>query len=927
MLRILQIDTETPDREAVQATLRAAWKECEVYAAATRHETLALLQQHTFDLVLAEVNVPGLEAIQVLDVVQGRAPVVFLTRHGSQELAVRALKQGAADYLVKSADYLMRLPSQLQDVLKTQRLAHQVLVSHRVAQNAAGESHFRAMTIGLHRVLAEVEKYLSAPSLDTVLRAAVEFLRDEVGLERCSLALVDAEGSYLQGSYGTNLRGETTDEHESWFPVDASPNWLKAVQELRAAARPWIVQESVPLFEWNGEYAVPLERDGWVVGTPLLSDGAFIGILFNDTACSGAPLDEMKQELTAVFCSLLAHIIERKRAEEQVSQREQMLHTLFAHFPQGSVHVFDRDFRYLLAEGESLRQLGLEPADLVGRTLTELYEPHVLEVVAEPFQRAFAGEAVSFEASFNGREFDVNTVPLCNEQGQVHAIMSVARDVTAARAFRIEQQKFASLVENSDDFIAIADLDGRLTYINSAGRALIGIEDGTKVLPDDLFECLAPANPDFRQTACAGLETQGRWEGAGTLYHLSGSHEIEVHAKLFYVTDPHNGQPVSIATVAQDVRLQRQMEQQLHENEARFRRLTRSNIMGVLVVELEGEILEANDYFLHMLGYSRAEIENGRLNWKTLTPVEFLTISERAIAQLRETATAPPYEKAYVHKDGHHVPVLVGATLLEGSNDRCLVFVLDLSARKSLEQEMQSYATRLEQSNRELQSFAYVASHDLQEPLRKIEAFSERLSEDFSLALDATGRDYLQRMQRSATRMRALITELLTLSRISTQEQALRPLDLSEVVNDVLADLEIQLRETGAQVKVEALPVLEADAVQMRQLMQNLVGNALKFRKATDVPQIRITSRILEAQNACHIEVQDNGIGFDSQYAEQIFAPFGRLHGRAQYDGTGMGLAICRRIAERHGGTITAQSTLGQGATFILTLPLNRKTM
>jgi PAS domain S-box-containing protein len=233
---------------------------------------------------------------------------------------------------------------------------------------------------------------------------------------------------------------------------------------------------------------------------------------------------------------------------------------------------------------------------------------------------------------------------------------------------------------------------------------------------------------------------------------------------------------------------------------------------------------------------------------------------------------------------------------------------------------------RLEQSNRELESFAYVASHDLQEPLRKIQTFGERLKTTCAAALSPEGRDYVERMQAAATRMRRLIDDLLSFSRVSSSARPFTQVDLGAVAREVLGDLEASVEQAQARVTVEELPVLAADPTQMRQLLQNLVGNALKFRREGVPPTVSIRGRVDAKAQRCVLEVEDNGIGFEEKYAERIFNVFQRLHGRGQYEGTGIGLAICRKIAERHGGSITVNSTPGVGTTFRVSLPLKQHT-
>ncbi len=261
---------------------------------------------------------------------------------------------------------------------------------------------------------------------------------------------------------------------------------------------------------------------------------------------------------------------------------------------------------------------------------------------------------------------------------------------------------------------------------------------------------------------------------------------------------------------------------------------------------------------------------------------------------------------------------------------------VDITARKAAEEKLRVFAGLLEQSNVELRDFAGVASHDLQEPLRKIQAFSDRVRVKGGAALGPEGLDSLERIQNAASRMQTLIQDLLVLSRISSRDYRVEPVDLNWTVHEVLKDFALRIERSGAKVEVGPLPTVEADAFQMRQMFQNLIGNALKFHKPGQRPEITVQGKLLRVQDyhlsgaapgdeVAQIMVTDNGIGFDEEYVEKVFTLFARLHTPEEYEGTGIGLAVCRKIAQRHGGSIVAKSAKGQGATLMLMLPVRQK--
>ncbi len=234
---------------------------------------------------------------------------------------------------------------------------------------------------------------------------------------------------------------------------------------------------------------------------------------------------------------------------------------------------------------------------------------------------------------------------------------------------------------------------------------------------------------------------------------------------------------------------------------------------------------------------------------------------------------------------------------------------------------VEARSKELARSNAELEQFASIASHDLQEPLRKIQSFGGLLMAQSREGLFPEGQDYLQRMTNAAKRMQQLINDLLAFARVTSKARPFVPVDLARVAREVVGDLEVRIRESGGRVDIGALPEVVADPTQMRQLLQNLLGNALKYCRPGQAPLVEVDAS-MPTDELCKIKVRDNGIGFDEKYLDRIFGPFQRLHSREQFEGTGMGLAICQKIVERHGGTITATSVPGQGSSFIVTLPL-----
>ena len=244
---------------------------------------------------------------------------------------------------------------------------------------------------------------------------------------------------------------------------------------------------------------------------------------------------------------------------------------------------------------------------------------------------------------------------------------------------------------------------------------------------------------------------------------------------------------------------------------------------------------------------------------------------------------------------------------------------MDMTQRKKDAEQLKSYAIELQRNNKELEDFAFIASHDLQEPLRKITTFGDRLIEK-TVDLDEHSRDYIERMGKSARRMKRFIEDLLLYSKVTTKQKPFELVDLEKKVKTVCEEMDHIIHSTHAVVNISNLPTIEGDNNQIHQLIVNLIFNSFKYKSEGKPPIINIFGKKKE-NNYWEISIQDNGRGFDEKYADRIFKPFQRLHGRSKYEGSGLGLTICKKIVERHNGTISALSKPGVGTTFILTLP------
>jgi PAS domain S-box-containing protein len=335
---------------------------------------------------------------------------------------------------------------------------------------------------------------------------------------------------------------------------------------------------------------------------------------------------------------------------------------------------------------------------------------------------------------------------------------------------------------------------------------------------------------------------------------------------------------------------------------------------GVVMVDRRGTIVLVNRETERLFGYTREEIVGQSI--ERLVPERFRdshpTVRQEYFAHPQTRAMGAGRDLFGIHKDGTEIPVEIGLNPIDAEEGFfVLASVIDIRPRKQAEEE-------LRRSNEELERFAYVASHDLQEPLRTVSSYVQLLSRRYRDRLDADALEFIDFAVGGVRRMQQLIADLLLFSRVGTRGALLAPTDMQAAFDGTLASLHAAVEESQATVTADPLPIVVADAGQLAQLLANLIGNALKFR-GTDAPWAHVGAT--RTGRMWTISVQDNGIGIAPEYFERIFVIFQRLHSREEYAGTGVGLAICKKIVERHGGRIWVDSTPGHGARFSFTLP------
>jgi PAS domain S-box-containing protein len=504
-----------------------------------------------------------------------------------------------------------------------------------------------------------------------------------------------------------------------------------------------------------------------------------------------------------------------------------------------------------------------------------------------------------------------------------HALRRTERPAPAVCAFfaldydgRLhESEHLAAIVRSSDDAILSKDRNAIVTSWNDAARRLYGYTS-EEIVGKPVTILIPPERHGEEHEIVAKILAGERVEQYDTERVRKDGTRVAVSLTASPIHGA-NGEVVGVSTQARDISSTRlalqQAEQQLH-----------GAPVGIAIFSVEtgsfGRLLQANSEMTRLVGYSAAELAEmspGALTHPDDAERERLLFEELASGQRSSFGL----EKRNRHKGGQWIWVWLTVSLLEGEDPplAALAHALDISGRKEAEEELERTRRNLERSNAELDQFAYVASHDLKEPLILLSAYARMLAERHGDDLDEEGRTFLEHVREEASRMKSMIDDLLDYSRLQTRAEDTSRVALDEVLDTALRTLTPRIEETAARVDAEGpLPVVEGSPTQFERLFRNLIGNAIKFRG--DEPPV-VTVAAERGQGGWVVSVRDNGIGVKRAKAGRIFDVFQRLHSQEQYAGTGMGLAICKRIVERHGGRIWVDPAPDGGSVFKFSLP------
>jgi PAS domain S-box-containing protein len=533
------------------------------------------------------------------------------------------------------------------------------------------------------------------------------------------------------------------------------------------------------------------------------------------------------------------------------------------------------------------------------------------------------------------RQHQIRHLPIINEQGQVLglinqndilqwvdpvALFQELRDRQIAEVdLRRSEQKFRAIFDSTFQFIGLLTPEGILTEANRTALDAIGAS-----LADVIGKPFW-LTPWWIHSPALQMQLQQAVIQAaqGKLVRFEAEHILEDGSSVFvdFSLKPvfdETGTVVMLIPEGRDISDRKQMMDALQESEQRLQALLDNSTAVIYMKDLQGRYIMINHRYEALFHLDRREVK-GKTD-HDIFPKEIADVFQANDREVIAAATAVESEELAPQDDGLHTYLTVKFPLFDSEGEIYAVCGMstDISDRKAAEVELQQQKQDLAQSNAELQKFAYVASHDLQEPLRMITSYLELLERRYKGQLDDKADQFIAYAVDGAARMQALINDLLNYSRVGTRGQNFQSVDSTVALNNALRNLQMAITDSNATITYDLLPQVNADATQLTQLFQNLIGNAIKFRSESP-PHIQIRTKLTDGTWV--FSVRDNGIGIEAQYTERIFVIFQRLHSRMEYPGTGMGLAICKKIVERHGGTLWVESKPNEGSTFYFILP------
>jgi len=595
-----------------------------------------------------------------------------------------------------------------------------------------------------------------------------------------------------------------------------------------------------------------------------------------------------------------------------------------------------RDGKYLGVNKAWEEFFGLSRASFLGKLVKDLYpqSPAIAQKHLEmdgKLWRKPGGQ--SYEATVTTRDGRVRDTiyykaTFANGSGEVAGLMGAIIDITgrkqAEAALRENEERFRRTFELAGSGVAHIGMDRRFIRVNPRLCEILGYAEdellrltGRQISHPEDLDVINAQRPRLYAGEIDSVRVEKRYvRKDGSVVWVSFAMVVERDAA---------GEPQYEIAFFDDITARKQAEAALSASEALYRQTFELATAGIAHVDLTGRFMKVNRSLCEILGYSEKELIGRSVKELSHPADRDLTDAQRARVHEGELDSVR-FEKRYLKKGGSIVWADLAVAVARDAHGHPQYEVAlfdDITARKAAEAALREAHEELKRSNSELEQFAYVASHDLQEPLRMVSSYTQLLMRRYGDKLDGDAKEFTAFIVDGATRMKQLIEDLLAYSRVGTRDRNFKPVDAESSLKRALTNLRAAIQGSGATLTQDKLPTIHCDEAQLAQLFQNLIGNALKFRKPDAAPAVHVGAADRGAE--WEFTVRDNGIGIEPQYFERIFMVFQRLHDKGEYPGTGIGLAIVKKVVERHGGRIWVQSQPGAGTTFHFTMPKERE--
>jgi PAS domain S-box-containing protein len=654
--------------------------------------------------------------------------------------------------------------------------------------------------------------------------------------------------------------------------------------------------------------------------------------VYRDLLAKGSPVFDKKGEILE-WVGVCIDITERKRAEEIIRESEAKYRTLVENIPQ-SIFMKDRNYRWISINENFARQLGIKPNDIIGKVDRDLFPGDIADKYhADDVRIMKTGKTEEFEEEsiLDGRHVWVNTVktPVKDEKENIVGILGIFWDITerklAEEELIISKERLLFATEGANLGIWNWNIVTDELIWSDKCKALFGVPPDETMSYQRFSDALHP--DDRIRTDMAVKDALDNHKDYDIEYRSlwpdESIHWLAAKGRGFYDA---TGKAVRLEGIVLDVTERKQAEDVLRESEERYRSTLDNMLEGCQIIGFDWRYLFVNTVAARQ-GLSTKEELIGHNMVEKYPGIEKTEMFNR-VKQCMEKRIAEAMENEFTYQDGSKGWF---ALSMQPVPEGVFIISEDITTRKFAEEQLRNFSKELEQkvkeldnaisdlkhSNQELEQFAYVASHDLQEPLRMVSSYTQLLERRYKDQLDQDAKDFIFFAVDGANRMQRLINDLLDYSRVTTKGKPFLKLDLASVLGYAIANLQKRIQETGAMIVNDDLPFAYGDEVQLVRVFQNLLDNAMKFI-GTDPPRINVSSKIVD--DKIQVSISDNGIGIDKIYFERVFTIFQRLHNKIEYPGTGIGLAICKRTIERHGGKIWFESEPGKGTTFYFTL-------